>query len=410
MIKLIKKNRDFRKFLMFSTFLGIGDTMFSMFMMWIVHYTYQNPVYTGIAGFMLAAPMILSFIAGPFVDRLRKPVVLRATTFMKMAVAAAVLASHFVYYPGVWLFFVVIFLFGTAQTFGSPAFSALMPKVIDGSDLPSANSALNVIGILAGLPFAAIMFLTMDSEGGFGRIYMIITGVLVLGLLSSFFLPNDKGGQTDKYATKMYFKELATGFSFAKSTVIFPLMVATISMSFFAEVAYANFPAFAEMHMGDASGYILLSVLALTGGLIGSILVGVVKDKFSLAKIFVGGFILMGLVRVGFVQLIQEHRTAGILTYVLYIGMATTVVILFNVVIQKLPPKNLVGGISTNTTSLSAVAGALGALAGGFLGNALGDVNLIFMLQGASYVLIGTCLLLSKKVRDLPKIKDLSEQ
>jgi len=410
MFKLIKENKNFRKMAVFSTFVGIAQVMLGMFMMWVVHATYQNPIYTGIAAFMLVAPMALSFVVGPLVDRWNKATVIKFATLAELLAVGGLLFSYLVYYPGVWLFFAVIFLFRTAQTFGSPAFSALMPKVIDGSDLPAANSSLNIIAILAGLPFAAIMFLTMGNEGGFGMIYMIMAGVLVLGLLSSFFLPNDKSEQADRYATKTYFKELGAGFSFAKVTVLFPLMVATISMSFFADVAYANFPAFAELHMGDASGYILLSVLALTGSLIGSVLVGIVQNRLSLLKIFVGGFILMGLVRIGFVQLIQEYRIAGVLTYVLYVGMATTVGILFHVITQKLPPKNLVGRIRTNTTSLSSVAAALGALAGGFLGSVLGDANLIFMLQGASYVLIGICLLLSKKVRDLPKIGDLPEQ
>ncbi|MCL2854974.1 MAG: MFS transporter [Defluviitaleaceae bacterium] len=411
MIKLFKENPNFRKFLMFSTFLGIGDGMFSMFMMWVVHYTYQNPVYTGIAGFMLAAPMVLGFIAGPWVDRWNKAVVLRFTTFLKMGVAAAILASHLIYYPGVWLFFAGIFLFRVGTVFSSTAYTSLLPRIVDGDDIVKANVATNITGITGGLIIGGTMIVLLrnaiNGDGGFGPLYIILAGTLAVSMFFALLLRSPEGRKAGKSTTKAYFAELKQGFAFARKGVMLPLIAATISMSFFNDVAYVNFPAFAELHMGDASGYIILSMLALTGSLVGSIIVGMVDKKFALWKILVGGFLLAGAVRIGFVQTIQHHVVAGILVYVMYIGLGSMISIFFHVLVQKLPPKGIISRVDTSIKSLSAVAVALGALAGGFLGRWLGDVNLIFMLQGASYVLIGICLISSKRIRTLPKIGEI---
>jgi len=407
MIKLIKQNQNFRKLAVYITLAGIPQSIFAIFMMWVVHATYQNPMYTGIAAALLMVPFIFSFIAGPLVDRWNKATVMRLSMLAEFAAVGALIFSYFINYPGVWLFFVVILVFRMAQTFASPALNALIPKMIEGNDLTAANSAFNIVGLISGVPFLVVMFLVMGQEGGFGIIYIIVAITLLFAAFSTFLLPNDKDKQKDKYALKSYFKELGAGFAFAKRTVLFPLMIATFSMSFVDDAAYANFPAFAGLHMGDASGYVLLSALALLGSLIGSIVVAIFHNKLSLVKIIVGGLIVTGLVRIAFVQLIQINIVAGVLVYVIYMGMATVFAIFFHVITQTVPPNNLVGRISTNVTSLSALMAALGALLGGFLGHIINDINIIFLLQGAIYVLIALCLLLSKKVRKLPKMSEL---
>ena len=409
MMKLIKENGAFRRFLGFSTFLGIGDTMFTMFMMWIVHYTYRNPVYTGIAGFLLAAPMILSFLAGPVVDKMPKPRVLRFTTLIKMAVVAAVLASHFVYYPGVWLFFVGIFLFRVGTVFSNTAYTALLPRIVDGDDLVLANTTTNIFGIIIGLAIGVPVIFLIGMED-FGTLYILLSSILVVSMFFALRLRSPETKKTDKSDTKAYFADLKQGFAFARKGVMLPLIGATIAMSFFSDVAYVNFPAFAELHMGDGSGYILLTMLALFGALLGSIFINMVSRKFDIGKILVAGFFITGLARIGFVYGIGHHLAAGIATYLIYIGLGSMVAIVFHVLIQKLPPKNMVSRVDTSITSLTAVAVALGALAGGFLGRALDDPNLVFIIQGVSYGLISLSLLFSKNIRHLPKTGDLPEQ
>ena len=422
MFKLFSENRNFRSLLFFISFGGVGRGMFSIFMMWAIHATFQNPIYTGIAGFMFSAPLVASVIIGPFVDRWDKIKVLRIVELTKFSAVMLIFLFQVFSYPTVWLLFPAIFAFSIASLFGAPAYTAFLPRVVAGEHLVKANALINITGLTAGLGIMGGLLLLTAREAGFAWIYGINAAVLLITVLLSAFLryptviDEETNGEASAAKTedessplKAYFDELKAGLSFVKAGVMLPLISATVFMGFFSNIAYVNFPRFAEIHLGSASGYVLFSALALTGSMIGSIICRAVEAKYSLAKIFIGGFVVTGIIRILFVQVIPEHRTGGILLFVLYVGFASAILLFYQVVIQKAPPKNLISRVATADTSLSAIATALGALMGGALGTIL-EVNTVFIIQGASYIVIGMLLCFSKQVRRLPESSELEAQ
>jgi len=415
MTELFSKNRNFRSLLLFSTFSGIGRGIFSMFMVWVVHAIYQNPMYTGIAGFMFSAPLVASFIVGPFVDRWNKVTVLRITGFIKLCVTIALfLTAHIMDdYPGAWLFFLAILIFSISSLFSTPAYTALLPRVVDGKDLIKANALMTMVGVVCGLGVGALLYILLDGGAEFAVAYGVNSAVLLLALLFAALLHSnesyDNETTSDKSSLAIYLNELKTGFSFVKKGVMLPLVTAAVSMNFFARVAYVNLPMFAELHFGTASGYIILSALAMAGALIGSYISKAVESKFELWKIFVGCFILAGVTRILFVSVITNDLQRAIWIYILYIGIGSTIGIFYRALVQKLPPKSLISRVDTTITSLAAIATAIGALVGGLLGTHLPTVDMVFIIQGISYITIGVCLLFSKQVRELSKVGALGE-
>ena len=414
MFKLFAENRNFRSLLLFSTFGGVGRGMFSIFMMWVVHAMYQNPMYTGIAGFMFSAPLVASFVIGPFVDRWSKVKVLRVVELTKLCVVGLILAAQILHYPGVWLMLPAIFVFSIASLFGGPAFMAMMPRVVDGEDLVKANALMNIAGIATGLGIGVGLLLLTAGGADFAWVYMINAVVLLISVLFSTLLrSSEPEPESDKAAEgtsplKAYLGELKEGLSFIKTGIMLPLIIAMVSMRLFSQIAYVNFPMFAEVHLGTASGYVLLSALALTGGMLGSIICRAVDAKFNLSKILVGGFAAAGAARILFVNILPDNRTRGILLYVLYVGLASAIGIFYDVLVQKLPPKTLISRVATANTSLSAIAAAIGALIGGILGTVL-HADTVFIIHGATYIAIGVLLCFSGQIRALPKISELGE-
>ena len=53
MFRLIRGNKKFRLLLLYQIFSGLGGGIFSIFMLLSVHLMYGNPLYTGIAGFLI---------------------------------------------------------------------------------------------------------------------------------------------------------------------------------------------------------------------------------------------------------------------------------------------------------------------------------------------------------------------
>ena len=411
MLKLFSDNRNFRSLVLFSTFGGVGHGMFSIFMMWVVHALYQNPMYTGIAGFMFVAPLVASFIVGPFVDRWDKVKVLRFVELTKLIIVLLILAAHILFYLSPWFMFIAILIFCVAALFGNPAFTALLPRVVDGEDLVKANAFLDITGIATGLGVAAMLLLLMAGDSEFIWVYGINAVVLLVSFIAAILLrqpdsANEVTAQEGKTPIKAYFEELMTGFSFVKKGVMLPLVMAVVTMNFFGRAAYVNFPMFAEVHLGTAFGYVMLSALALTGSMIGSYICRMVETKAKLWKLLVAGFMFAGIARILFVNIIASHRAGAIVFFMIYVGFASSVGLFYQVLIQKLPPKNAISRVAATNTSLTAIATAIGALVGGFLGTVL-DVNTVFMIQGGSYIVIGGLLCLSKHVRDLPVINEL---
>jgi len=406
MLNLFFANPSFRTFTLFSAFSGIGHGMFAMFMLWVVHALFQNPIYTGLAGLMFTAPLIFSFLVGPLVDRLNKRGILRFVELIQLIVAAAVLLSHLYLELGIWFYLTAILLFSAAGLFSGPAHTAFLPRLIDGGELARANALLSMAGIIGGLAIGVVLYMLMRQGADFALVYGTITAVLALAFLLSLAL-KDVEKDDEKTEKTSYADALKAGFAFVKKGAMLAVVFFMAGMSLFSQIAYVNFPMFAEIHLGTAQGYILLSALAMLGGLVGSWIFGMLSSKIALGRMLVLAFILAGIARILFVHFMPENTTRAIWIYIAYVGLGYAIGIVRQVLVQKLPPKELVSRVDSSLTSLAAIAGAAGAAVGGFLGAHVADIDHIFIVQGISYVGIGLLLVLFKRVRNLPKITEM---
>lgn len=406
MLKMFLENKDFRNFLLYGTFSGIASGIFGIFMMWVIHDIFHNPFYTGLAGVMFVLPKVLGFVAGPFVDKSNKANLVRIGTFLQLVAVSCLLVISRFGYAQIWMFLSIILLYSVSGTIKSPAGAALLPKIVDGNELMRANVAINIVATLAGIGVGAGLYVMMSdgSRSTFELVYAANIAILVLALFFSLFL-RDKVVKEAKKAR--YLTELKEGFAFIRQRYVVHLVVAFLFMGLFSNIAYVNLPLFAEIHTGSAQGYILLSALALFGGVIGSYLTRAVASKFEVWKILVAAFVLAGVARIVFVHAISDENSRFIWIYLLYAGLGSVVGIVFQTLMQKLPPKPLIARIDTINTSLYAVFAAIGAFLGGFAVNLLPNADTAFIVQGASYIVIGLCLCASKHLKTLPKIDEI---
>ncbi|MGA9230563.1 MAG: MFS transporter, partial [Exiguobacterium oxidotolerans] len=61
------KNRNFMFLLAGRLVTNIGDSLYYIAAMWLVHDIGQSAFYTGLAGFVILSPKALQFLAGPLV-------------------------------------------------------------------------------------------------------------------------------------------------------------------------------------------------------------------------------------------------------------------------------------------------------------------------------------------------------
>ena len=89
----MQKNSSFQRFLIFQFFNNIGIGIFNIFMIWWIHFLFQNPIYTGLAGFVLVVSGIFNFMIGPFIDKSSKTRIMKIGSFVLAAVSGGMIMS-----------------------------------------------------------------------------------------------------------------------------------------------------------------------------------------------------------------------------------------------------------------------------------------------------------------------------
>ena len=95
--------------------------------------------------FLGSIPIVLfSLVGGVFADRTERQKLLLGSQFVQMACAFLLAGLFATGVVKIWQILTLSFIVGTAQSFGGPAYSALIPTLVKTEDLPNAI-ALNSI-------------------------------------------------------------------------------------------------------------------------------------------------------------------------------------------------------------------------------------------------------------------------
>ena len=124
---------------------SIGTWMQILAQSWLVYRLSNSSVYLGLDAFFGQIPIfLLSLFGGVFADRMSRRSLLLMSQAVQLTCAfllAILVGTHAV---RVWHIWCLSFTVGVAQSFGGPAYSALIPTLVDKGDLQNAI-ALNSI-------------------------------------------------------------------------------------------------------------------------------------------------------------------------------------------------------------------------------------------------------------------------
>jgi MFS family permease len=152
--------RDFRLMWIGACTSSIGSWMQNLAQAWLVYEMSNSAFMLGLDAFLGSIPIFcFSLIGGVIADRMDRRQLLLVSQYVQMGsafVLTALVASHVVH---VWHILCLSFVSGLAQAFGGPAYSALIPTLVDKEDMPNAIAlqsiqfnAARIIGpVLGGL-------------------------------------------------------------------------------------------------------------------------------------------------------------------------------------------------------------------------------------------------------------------
>src|SRR5271156_4006355 len=133
--------RDFRLMWFGSCASTIGTCVQQFAQSWLVYDLTKDPFYLGLDLFLGQLPIILfSLVGGVFADRLDRRKMLLYSQYIQMICAFVLTALFATHAVRVWHILTLSFVVGLGQSFGGPAYSALLPTLVGPEDLANAIS------------------------------------------------------------------------------------------------------------------------------------------------------------------------------------------------------------------------------------------------------------------------------
>lgn len=180
--------RDFRIMWLGACVSTIGTFVQQFAQSWLVYDLTKDAFYLGLDLFLGQLPIILfSLVGGVFADRLDRKKMLLWSQYIQMTCAFILALLFYRHTVHVWHILSLSFIVGMGQSFGGPAYSALLPTLVGPEELANAVSMnsiqfnlARIIGpTIGGLAYTALGATWCFTLNGISFIAVIISLIMI---------------------------------------------------------------------------------------------------------------------------------------------------------------------------------------------------------------------------------------
>lgn len=293
--------RDFRILWIGACTSTIGTWMQEIAQNWLVLQLTGSPFLLGLDAFLGDIPIFLfSLLGGVLADRVDRRFILIGSQVVQMISAALLAILIWTEHVQIWHILALSFVVGTAQSFGGPAYSALVPSLVEKEDVPNAIALNSIQFNLARVIGPVIGGLAMKYTGAawcFALNSLSFLAVIIsLSRLNINFSPPRTG---ESIMTSM-----KQGFTFirAQGAMVTLIMIA-FCMTLLGIPTITFLPVFAKVvFAGDALTYTLFLAASGLGSITGALIVAWMGDIHNKGRVALTALVAMGFGMVGFAQ------------------------------------------------------------------------------------------------------------
>lgn len=433
----------FRRLFAGRVITNIGDSLYFIAAMWLVYSLTNDPLYTGIAGFVTLGPQVFQFLAGPLVDRWSIRRTLVGTQAIQALVVSAIPVAHVLGVLRVELVLVVMPLLAALNQLVYPAQTAALPRLLDDEDLVAANSAFSIAyqgldmvangvgGILIGLVGAVSLF-AIDAVT-FAVAATIFLTVVVPAAGEETADTTEPQGELDGDAVaadggsdpetndddanvaaqeEPYLTRLRGGIEMIRGTFLLWLILGTLVVNFTSGMVLAVIPVYADSlavpglltGIGAAGAYGILMAAFAAGNFAGAIAANTVAES-PLGRTMIAGFAVSGLLWTAAIAIDWLPLTAALIVVALLpVGIVNVQVA---AVVQSAAPDEYVGRVSSILGSASTAMIPIGSLTGGLVAATFSAQLAMFSL-GIGSAGLALYVFALPELRTLPAPDDVS--
>jgi predicted MFS family arabinose efflux permease len=353
---------------------------------WLVYDMTKNPFYLGLDLFLGQLPiMLFSLFGGVFADRLDRRKMLLASQYIQMTCAfilAILFQTHLLH---VWHILTLSFVVGVGQSFGGPAYSALLPTLVGPEDLANAiamNSIQFNLARVLGPALGGLAYTLLGATWCFG-----LNGVSYIAVIISLFMIRVKF--VPQKTGQSIMKSMGAGLRFIREREgLAPLVMLAFCTTLLGFSLTGFLPVIVQtiFHKGPGT-FELLLVCSGAGSITGALIVAAMERLKGQGRIALLTLLLLGATTV----LFAISKWLPVSCVVIFIGgaaiMASASLMLS--VVQLIVPDSMRGRVMS-VYNLAFRAGIpLGSLA---IGKLIPIVGVASALSGSGAILIAVTL------------------
>jgi len=181
------EHRDFRLMWMGACASTIGTFVQQFAQSWLAYDLTKKPFYLGLDLFLGQLPIILfSLVGGVFADRLDRRKMLLGSQYIQMTCAFVLAILFYTHTVRIWEILSLSFVVGLGQSFGGPAYSALLPTLVPAENLANAialNSIQFNLARVLGPALGGLAYATLGATWCF-----TLNGVSYLAVIASLMM------------------------------------------------------------------------------------------------------------------------------------------------------------------------------------------------------------------------------
>ena len=334
-----------------------------------------------------------SLPAGVIADRIPNKSVIVGVLALNLAIATAMSTAAILDFVTFWMLAVSAFIIGTSTAFFFPAYTALVPVLVDGDDLMAVNGLEGAARPLVGQAIApaavgAVIGASMPAAGGY-----LIAAALGLALLAALQLPaptraeSEADGAEDSLIT-----DLLDGFRYVsrtrwvRSSVLFAAVMGLVVTGPLEVLLPALMRSSHEN--GPALYGTVLAALG-AGGVVGSLLAGSWRTPERFLPAMVGAWVI-GCLPLSIPALTSNSWAigAGLAFYGALIGIG---MVIWGAVLQEHVPLEMLGRVASLDFFISIAFMPLSIALTGLLSRHI-DIRTLFIAAGLVPLATGALL------------------
>jgi predicted MFS family arabinose efflux permease len=291
--------RDFRLMWIGACTSSIGTWMQIVAQGWLIYRLSHSAFLLALDQFLGGIPIFLfSLIGGVVADRAERRKILLGSQYVQMASAGLLTVLVANGLTHVWPILCLSFVSGLAQAFGGPAYSALIPTLVDPEDMPNAialNSIQFNMAVTIGPALAGVALARLGEKWCFGlNAVSFLAPIISLSMITARYLPV-------KSADSM-FGSLKQGIKFVrKQNSMEALVLLAFCMTALSMPMRTYIPVFVKdiFHRGPETYGNLLSLMGV-GSICGSLAMAALGNMRSKGRFALLMLICLGLGISGF--------------------------------------------------------------------------------------------------------------